>query len=67
MRNLQSASTFPLFSLCVSVTPAIAMLSLSCVALIVASAALVNAANYRRVTCPDGVNTATNEAVRTPP
>ncbi|EJD05363.1 manganese peroxidase 1 [Fomitiporia mediterranea MF3/22] len=28
----------------------------------VALAALVNAANYKRVTCPDGVNTATNEA-----
>ncbi|KAH8113582.1 manganese peroxidase 3 [Phellopilus nigrolimitatus] len=28
----------------------------------VAFAALVGAANYKRVTCPDGVNTATNEA-----
>ena len=33
----------------------------------VALADLVGAANYKRVTCPDGVNTATNEAVRTQP
>lgn len=30
---------------------------------IVALAALASAANYKRVACPDGVNTATNAAV----
>lgn len=30
----------------------------------VALAAYASAANYKRVACPDGVNTATNEAVR---
>ncbi|KAL5498489.1 GP1_2 [Sanghuangporus vaninii] len=38
------------------------MLSLTSTVVSVAVAALVNAANYKRVTCPDGVNTATNEA-----
>ncbi|KAL5521792.1 GP1_3 [Sanghuangporus sanghuang] len=38
------------------------MLSLTSIVVSVAFAALVNAANYKRVTCPDGVNTATNEA-----
>jgi hypothetical protein len=30
---------------------------------VVALAALAGAANYKRVACPDGKNTATNEAV----
>lgn len=30
---------------------------------LVSLAAFVSAANFKRVTCPDGVNTATNEAV----
>lgn len=32
----------------------------------VALAAFAGAANYKRVTCPGGVNAATNEAVRDP-
>ena len=36
-------------------------------AVFIALASLVSAANYKRVACPDGVNTATDEAVRSNP
>ena len=36
-------------------------------AVVIALATLVSAANYKRVACPDGVNTATDEAVRSNP
>lgn len=52
-----------LFTLAHSLPSLITTMVLKLSVATVALAALAGAVNYRRVTCPDGINTATNEAV----